>query len=175
MAESQDVQKEQADANGRKNEHELKMGDLVLFIASNLPTRAVSAVYKTKLRPRFIGPFKAVSKNEGVVPARRRGEGSTAPELHIGSEGIQKDHGLMGHRPPPTLTDERGHQHFHFERLLARRLHQDHTQYLVKWRGYSQSYDSWKYKVPLRQDCLEVFKAFDREDQKLRQPSPDAS
>ncbi|EGZ07105.1 hypothetical protein PHYSODRAFT_362873, partial [Phytophthora sojae] len=39
MADSQDVQKEQADARGR-----------------------VSAVFKTKLRPRFIGPFKVVAK-----------------------------------------------------------------------------------------------------------------
>ncbi|EGZ08336.1 hypothetical protein PHYSODRAFT_369757, partial [Phytophthora sojae] len=41
MAESQDKQKEHAD---------------------NLPTHAVSAVFKTKLRPRLIGPFKVVVK-----------------------------------------------------------------------------------------------------------------
>ncbi|CAH0481904.1 unnamed protein product [Peronospora belbahrii] len=61
MAESQDVQKEHADAKGRKNEHEFKVGDLVLLNARNLPTNAVSAVYKTKLRPRFIGPLKVIS------------------------------------------------------------------------------------------------------------------
>ncbi|EGZ23014.1 hypothetical protein PHYSODRAFT_364726, partial [Phytophthora sojae] len=43
MAESQDKQKEHADARGRGNVE-------------------MSAVFKMKLRPRFIGPFKFVAK-----------------------------------------------------------------------------------------------------------------
>ncbi|KAG3236190.1 hypothetical protein PI124_g18801 [Phytophthora idaei] len=62
MAESQDLQKEYADAQGRGNVERFEVGDLVLLNAKNLPTNAVSAVFKTKLRPRFIGPFKVVVK-----------------------------------------------------------------------------------------------------------------
>ncbi|KAG3055746.1 hypothetical protein PI124_g23471 [Phytophthora idaei] len=63
MAESQYLQKEYADAQGRGNVVErFEVGDLVLLNAKNLPTNAVSAVFKTKLRPRFIGPFKVVAK-----------------------------------------------------------------------------------------------------------------
>ncbi|POM60411.1 LOW QUALITY PROTEIN: Pol protein [Phytophthora palmivora] len=62
MAECQDVQKEQADARGRRNVWNFEVGDLVLLNAKNLPTHAVSAVFKAKLRPRFIGPFKVVAK-----------------------------------------------------------------------------------------------------------------
>ena len=38
------------------------VGDQVLLNAKNLATKVVSAVYKTKLRPRFIGPFTVVAK-----------------------------------------------------------------------------------------------------------------
>ncbi|OWZ06237.1 hypothetical protein PHMEG_00021537 [Phytophthora megakarya] len=62
MAEGQDVQKEQANARGRGNVWTFEVGDRVLLNAKNLPTHAVSAVFKTKLRPRFIGPFTVVTK-----------------------------------------------------------------------------------------------------------------
>jgi hypothetical protein len=62
MANSQDKQKEQADAKGRGNVESYEVGDLVLLNAKNLPTHAVSAVFKTKLRPRFVGPFTVVAK-----------------------------------------------------------------------------------------------------------------
>ncbi|OWZ13300.1 Pol Polyprotein [Phytophthora megakarya] len=62
MAESQVVQKVQADARGRGNVWTFEVGDRVLLNAKNLPTHAMSAVFKTKLRPRFIGPFTVVAK-----------------------------------------------------------------------------------------------------------------
>ena len=62
MAESQDKQKEQADAKGRNWIMSYKVGDQVLLNAKNLPTNLVSAVFKTKLRPRFIGPFTVMAK-----------------------------------------------------------------------------------------------------------------
>ncbi|GMF52220.1 unnamed protein product [Phytophthora fragariaefolia] len=62
MVESQDKQKNYADAKGRSNVNCYEVGDLVLLNAKNLPTHAVSVVFKTKLRPRFIGPFKVAAK-----------------------------------------------------------------------------------------------------------------
>ncbi|RAW19910.1 hypothetical protein PC110_g23648 [Phytophthora cactorum] len=62
MAESQDLQKEHADAQGRGNVERFEVGDLEFLNAKNLPTHAMSAVFKTKLRPRLIGPFKVVAK-----------------------------------------------------------------------------------------------------------------
>ena len=56
MADSQDKQKEQADAKSRSCVISYEVGDQVLLNAKNLPTNLVSAVFKTKLRPRFIGP-----------------------------------------------------------------------------------------------------------------------
>ena len=57
MAGSQDKQKEQADAKGRSCIESYEIGDQVLLNAKNLPKNVVSAVFKTRLRPRFIGHF----------------------------------------------------------------------------------------------------------------------
>ena len=64
------------------------------------------------------------------------------------------------HRPPPTLLDEQGNRQFHVEKLLKRRRRHGHDQYLVKWRGYPESENSWEYEIPRRHDCpyaLDVF------------------
>ena len=54
-------QKEQEDAKGRCLES-YEFGDRVLPSAKNLTTNVVSAAFKTKLRPRFIGLCKVVTK-----------------------------------------------------------------------------------------------------------------
>ena len=314
MAESQDLQKEYADAKGRKNMEQFEIGDLVLLNAKNLPTHAVSAVFKTKLRPRFIGPFKVVAKKglaytlnlpkkmrthpvfyvgllspyqdpvrvspEALAPGRMRaakqrevakqqeaarqqdadaqhqrsgtpdtagrqeaaepsgvalpqGESRTAasgltgqvdpvveqldargPRPDVASPGATRanqrgaqhpqDHSLSDEksgqrqrrkrllsehgsvrrgtpqssqrespaagRPPHALLDEQGELHYHVERLMARRRRQGHTQYLVKWRGYPHSQNSWEFEVPLRQDCPDVVNAYDRDHPLTNRP-----
>nr|CCA27705.1 pol protein putative [Albugo laibachii Nc14] len=62
MAESQDKHKEQADAKGIVYIESYEVGDQVLLNAKNLPKNVVSSVFKTKLRPRFIGRFTVVAK-----------------------------------------------------------------------------------------------------------------
>ncbi|KAG2797946.1 hypothetical protein PC129_g16280 [Phytophthora cactorum] len=84
MAESQDLQKKYADAQDRGNAERFEAGDLVLLNDKNQPTHAVSAVFKTKLRPRFIGPFKVVA-NKGLayalnLPKKMR----TQPVFYVG-------------------------------------------------------------------------------------------
>ena len=62
MADSHDKQKEQADVKGRSCIESYEVCDQVLLNAMNISTYVVSAVFKTKLRPRFIGPFTVVAK-----------------------------------------------------------------------------------------------------------------
>ncbi|GMF37438.1 unnamed protein product [Phytophthora fragariaefolia] len=73
--------------------------------------------------------------------------------------------------PPPALLDEQGNHHYHVERILARRRCRGQNQYLVKWRGYPHSENSWEFEVPLRQDCPDVVDAFDQ----LEQQRPEGS
>ncbi|GMF15577.1 unnamed protein product [Phytophthora fragariaefolia] len=84
MAESQDKQKEHADANGRSNVYSYPVGGLVLLNAKTLPTHAVSAVFKTKLRPRFIGPFKVVAKKGLAYPLNLPKKMRTHPVFYVG-------------------------------------------------------------------------------------------
>ena len=62
MADIQNKQKEQADTEGRGCIDSYEVGDQALLIAKNLPTNLVSFVFKTKLRPRYIGPFTVIAK-----------------------------------------------------------------------------------------------------------------
>ncbi|KAG2836446.1 hypothetical protein PC129_g13219 [Phytophthora cactorum] len=84
MAESQDLQKEYADAQGRGNVERFEVGDLVLLNAKHLSTHAVSAVFKTKLRSRFIGPFKVVAKKGLAYTLNLPKKMRTHPVFYVG-------------------------------------------------------------------------------------------
>ncbi|OWZ04155.1 hypothetical protein PHMEG_00023990 [Phytophthora megakarya] len=81
--------------------------------------------------------------------------------FHRADAGLPHE-GPAAARPPPALLDEHGELYYHVERLMVRRRRQGRNQYLVKWRGYSHSQNSWEFEVPLRQDCPDVVDAYDR-------------
>ena len=62
IAKAQDMQKQNADKNGRKNFIHFKVGDKVLLSTKTLPKHAISNLGSNKLRPRFIGPFLITKK-----------------------------------------------------------------------------------------------------------------
>ena len=84
MADSQDKQEEQADAKGRGCIESYAVGDQVLLNAKNLPTNVVSAVFKTKLRPRFIGPFTVVAKKGLAYTLNLPRKLRTHPVFYVG-------------------------------------------------------------------------------------------
>ena len=84
MADSQDKQKEQADAKGRGCIESYVVGDQVLLNAKNLPTNVVSSVFKTKLRPRFIGPFTVVAKKGLAYTLNLPRKLRTHPVFYVG-------------------------------------------------------------------------------------------
>ena len=84
MADSQDKQKEQAGGKGRECIDSYEVVEQVLLNAKNLPTNVVSSAFKTKFRPRFIGPFKVIAK-KGIdytlkLPRKLR----TPPVFYVG-------------------------------------------------------------------------------------------
>jgi hypothetical protein len=107
-----------------------------------------------------------------VAPSVQQRQAVTAPEATQSplEESLTPSGGGRAQaRPPAALLDEQGGVHYHVERLLARRRCKGQYQYLVKWRGYPHSENSWEFEVPLRQDCPDVVDAFDHLDQPSRQ------
>ncbi|GMF49677.1 unnamed protein product [Phytophthora fragariaefolia] len=107
MAESQGKQKEHADAKGRSNVNCYEVGDLVLLNAKNLPTHPVSAVFKTKSRPRFIAPFKVVAKKGLAYTLNLPKKMRTHPVFYVGLfkpylDPVQVSFGDLVSRASPT-------------------------------------------------------------------------
>ncbi|OWZ00917.1 Pol Polyprotein [Phytophthora megakarya] len=75
---------EQADVRGRGNVWTFEVGDRVLLNAKNLPTHAMSAVFKTKLRPLFIVPFKVVAKKGLAYTLNLLKKMRTHPVFYVG-------------------------------------------------------------------------------------------
>ncbi|KAG3006922.1 hypothetical protein PC121_g17798 [Phytophthora cactorum] len=98
MAESQNLQKEYADAQGRGNAERFEVGDLVLLNAKNLPTHAVSAIFGTKLRPRLIGPFKVEAKKGLAYTLNLPKKMGTHPVFYVGL--------LKPYRDPAQMSAE---------------------------------------------------------------------
>ena len=84
MAESQGKQKETADATSRGCIDTCKVGDQVLLNAKNMPTIVVSAVFKTKLRPQYIGPFTVVAKKGLAYTLNLPRKWRTHPAFYVG-------------------------------------------------------------------------------------------
>ncbi|OWZ08829.1 hypothetical protein PHMEG_00018570, partial [Phytophthora megakarya] len=92
----------------------------------------------------------------------QRGECALSPSRRSAACPLWPHEGPVAARPPPVLLDEHGELHYHVERLMARRHRPGHNQYLITWRGYPHSQNSWEFEVPLRQDCPDVVDAYDR-------------
>uniref|UniRef100_A0AAV1US51 Integrase catalytic domain-containing protein n=1 Tax=Peronospora matthiolae TaxID=2874970 RepID=A0AAV1US51_9STRA len=64
--------------------------------------------------------------------------------------------------PPPPLEDSRGGQRYLVEQLLNHRdVNGRRTSYLVRWRGYPPSWDSWEPRSQLMIDVLGLVEQYD--------------
>ncbi|GMG15180.1 unnamed protein product [Phytophthora fragariaefolia] len=67
---------------------------------------------------------------------------------------------LPSRAPPPLLGNE-DVLYYHVEKLLKRRGRSGQYQYLVKWRGYPSSRNSWELGARLEEDCADLVTAFE--------------
>ncbi|GMF53953.1 unnamed protein product [Phytophthora fragariaefolia] len=131
MAESQDKQNEHADVKGRSNVNCYEVEDLVLLNAKNMRTHAVSAVFKTKSRPRFIGPFKVVAKKGLAYTLNLPKKMRTHPVFYVGLlktylDPARVSFGDLGSRASPT--------HLEAEPSLQQEVPREQSQDLTGWR-----------------------------------------
>jgi hypothetical protein len=153
--------KEMKSGGPKKPSHIFHKDDLVLLEATNLQTTHP----KAKLAPRRYGPFKvlwATSTNCKLeLPPQMR----IHPVFH---NSLLKPyvetpaHGPNFTRPPPEIIGgEEGH--YEIEEILQERptRNKKSTQYLVKWKGYPDSENSWLPAKELThaKDALHKFKS----------------
>ncbi|KAJ9528536.1 hypothetical protein QJQ45_020487 [Haematococcus lacustris] len=148
-----DTQKLHADQHRRHEEFEV--GDLVLLSCANLNLQ--TAVNSTKLQPRFVGPFKVLAKHSPVsykldLPSSMR----ILPTFHISRLRHYLSSSSFPERtvelqPSPVIID--GEAYFTVEAILGRRWNdaQHAFQYLIKWAGYDDSFNSWEWGPALAQ------------------------
>jgi len=139
--------------------HTFHKDDLVLLEATNLQTTHP----KAKLAPRRYGPFKVLwaspTNCKLELPAQMR----IHPVFHNSLLKPYKEttaHGPNFARPPPEIVGgEEGH--YEIERILTScpTRNRKSTQYLVKWKGYPNSENSWLPAKEL-QSARELLKQF---------------
>ncbi len=103
---------------------------------------------KAKLTPKCLGPFKIIQEISPVAywlelpPNWRIHNVFHAPLLTPYHETTV--HGPNFTRPPPDLID--GEEEYEIERIVAHRQfgRSKHLQYLIKWKGYPESDNTWE-------------------------------
>ena len=123
--------------------HVFQTGDLVWLEGTNIHTTHP----KAKLAPRQHGPFKVVStsmtNSKLVLPKTWR----VHPVFHNSLLSPYKEttaHGPNYTRPPPDIVDGE-EEHYEVEEILQSRPtpNRKGIQYLIKWKGYPNSENSW--------------------------------
>jgi len=133
--------------------------DLVLLEATNLQTTHP----KAKLAPRHYGLFKVLWASPTNCKLELPSQMRIHPVFHNSLLKPYKEtmaHGRNFERPPPEIVGgEEGH--YEIERILTSRptRNQKSTQYLVKWKGYPDSENSWLPAKEL-QSAHELLKQF---------------
>jgi len=139
--------------------HTFHKDDLVLLKATNLQTTHP----KAKLAPRRYGPFKVLWASPTNCKLELPPQMRIHPVFHNSLLKPYKEttaHGPNFTRPPPEIVGGQ-EGHYEIERILTSRptRNRKSTQYLVKWKGYPDSKNSWLPAKEL-QSARELLKQF---------------
>ena len=120
-----------------------KENDLVWLEGTNIHTTHP----KAKLAPRRHGPFKVISSTPTNTKLTLPKTWRIHPVFHNSLLTPYKEttaHGPNFTRPPPEIVDGED-EHYEVETVLQSRptLNRRGIQYLVKWKGYPNSENSW--------------------------------
>jgi len=139
--------------------HVFHKDDLVLLEATNLQTTHP----KAKLAPRHYRPFKVLWTSPTNCKLELPSQIRIHPVFHNSLLKPYKE--TTAHRPnfarPPLEIVGGEERHYKIEKILTSRptQNQKSTQYLVKWKGYPDSENSWLPTKEL-QSARELLKQF---------------
>ncbi|KAJ9532418.1 hypothetical protein QJQ45_010564 [Haematococcus lacustris] len=140
--------RQQRYANKRRRDVTFSIGDSVLLSTKNLrnaPGRA------RKFLPRYVGPFKVTGKlgeaayRLELPPTMSR----LHPVFHVSL--LKKYTGSQGFHPPPVMEWLEDAPHYEVHSLLSHRQvrFKKRMEYLVKWTGYDDTYNTWEPEAML--------------------------
>ncbi|KAJ9534162.1 hypothetical protein QJQ45_002156 [Haematococcus lacustris] len=140
--------RQQRYANKRRRDVTFSLGDSVLLSTKNLrnaPGRA------RKFLPRYVGPFKVTGKlgeaayRLELPPTMSR----LHPVFHVSL--LKKYTGSQGFHPPPVMEWLEDAPHYEVHSLLSHRQvrFKKRMEYLVKWTGYDDTYNTWEPEAML--------------------------
>jgi hypothetical protein len=128
----------------REPVHIFAPGDRVWLNGSDITTNRPSA----KLSHRHLGPF-TIEAHVGLGAYRLNLPFSLRrlhPVFPVVKLSAALPDPIPGHRPapplPPTLID--GEEEHTVKKILNSRMRYNRLEYLVKWKGYDDSYNSWE-------------------------------
>jgi transposase InsO family protein len=144
-------------------------GDLVWLEGTNIHTTHP----KAKLAPRRHGPFKVVYSTQTNTKLLLPKSWRIHPVFHNSLISPYKEtaaHGPNYSRPPPDIVEGED-EHYEVETILQSRPSPNRRgiQYLVKWKGYPNSENSWLPATGMKH-ALDLVRQF--HDRNPRSPKP---
>ncbi|KAJ9524861.1 hypothetical protein QJQ45_003019 [Haematococcus lacustris] len=140
--------RQQRYANKRRRDVTFSLGDSVLLSTKNLRNAPGKA---RKFLPRYVGPFKVTGKlgeaayRLELPPTMSR----LHPVFHVSL--LKKYTGSQGFHPPPVMEWLEDAPHYEVHSLLNHRQvrFKKRMEYLVKWTGYDDTYNTWEPEAML--------------------------
>ena len=118
-----------------------EVGDRVWLDATNIRMPGAR-----KLLPRRLGPYE-IEQVVGELNYRLKLPDSMAihPVFHVSLLTRHEDDPIVGRRqPPPPPVEVEGDEEYEVEAVVNSRIWRRKLQYLVQWKGYSRSDDTWE-------------------------------
>lgn len=149
-------------ANKSRRDCHISVGDLVMLSTKNLMPESYQGA--RKLMPKYSGPYKVI---EAVTPVTFR---LNLPQAVLGRKVHNAFHASLlkpfhadtqfgrSPNPPPPITLDDGSEAYEVERVLQHRTRRGRSQYLVKWKGYHDTENSWVSENDI--DAPELLAAF---------------
>ena len=145
-------------ANKKRRSNNIKVGDLVLVSTKHFIPEGFSGA--KKLFPKFSGPFKVSKALSPVTFTVELPEPIRARKIHnafhtkmLRPFSVSESFGRSQEGPPSAFHDADDPE-YEVETILKSRKRRGRIQYLVHWKGYPDSDNSWVSEKDLHADDL---------------------
>ena len=146
-------------ADVKRTDHSFKVGDLVWLLRKHMPTARPT----TKLDHRKIGPFKITKQiNRVAFELNLPSNMKIHPVFHVSlfeKHVASKIPSRTAPPPPPTIINNS--LEYEVDKILDSRLYYGKLQYLIQWKGFNTSENSWEPLINLEhaKDSVHAFHA----------------